>query len=145
VIRTIKVLAYVLLGEHLLVVEHPDDPKAGFQVPQGTVGENEDIRGAVVREVWEETGLTATINGYLGVAEYDMSNYGRAEVQQRHVFQLEAAVNSPTEPWDHLEEHPSGGGPAVRFRLSWLHLDDPGLHLEAGHGALLERVRRPAA
>ena len=89
--------------------------------------------------------VTATINGYLGVAEYDMSNYGRAEVEERHVFQLEAAVNSPTEPWDHLEEQPSGGGPAVRFRLSWLHLDDPGLHLEAGHGALLERVRRPAA
>ena len=56
-----------------------------------------------------------------------MSNYGRAEVQERHVFQLEAAVNSPTEPWDHLAEQPSGGGPAVRFRLSWLHLDDPGL------------------
>jgi 8-oxo-dGTP pyrophosphatase MutT (NUDIX family) len=145
VIRTIKVLAYVLRDEHLLVVEHPDDPIAGLQVPQGTVGEGEDIREAVVREVWGETGLAASINGYLGVAEYDMSEYGRAEVQERHVFQLEAPVNAPTEPWGHVEDDPSGGGPAVRFRLSWLHLDDPGLKLEAGHGALLDRVRRPAA
>ena len=143
-IRTIKVLAYVLRDENLLVLHQSDNPIPGLQVPQGTIGEGEDIRDAVVREVWEETGLAASINGYLGVAEYDMSEYGRAEVQERHVFQLEAPVNAPTESWDHVHEDPSGG-PAVRFRLSWLHLDDPGLELEAGHGALLDRVRRPAA
>ena len=81
--------------EHLLVLHQSDNPIPGLQVPQGTVGESEDIRDAVVREVWEETGLAASINGYLGVAEYDMSEYGRAEVQERHVFQLEAPDQCP--------------------------------------------------
>ncbi len=140
-IRSIEVLAYVLRGEHLLVVERSDGPIRGLQVPYGPIEEGEDIREAVVREVTEETGLAASINGYLGVAEYDMSNYGRAEVRERHVFQLEAPVNSPQDPWD----HPAGTDEGPVRRLSWLHVDDPGLQLEAGHDALLGRVRRPVA
>ncbi len=134
-------LAYVLSGEHLLVMEQPDGPIRGLHVPYGPIGEDGDIREAVVREVTEQTGLFASINGYLGVAEYDMSNYGPAEVRERHIFQMEATLDSPTEPWDHLAGDAAGG---VR-RFSWVHLDDPGLELEAGHGALLGRVRRPAA
>jgi hypothetical protein len=141
VIRAIEVLAYVVRGDHLLVVDQPGGPITGPHVPFGPVREQEDIRAAVVRRVLEETGLSTSINGYLGVAEYDMSNYGSAEVRERHVFQMEAPVSSPTEPW----EHRATSGDAPASRLVWFHLDDPELQLEAGHGALLSRVRRPAA
>ena len=63
----------------------------------------------MVREVWEETGLAASINGYLGVAEYDMSEYGRADVQERHVFQLEAPASPPQSPGTTCTRTRSGG------------------------------------
>ena len=57
-----KVAALITRGEgaerELLVFRHPS---AGIQLPAGTVEEGEAIEAAVLREVWEETGLTEVV------------------------------------------------------------------------------------
>jgi 8-oxo-dGTP pyrophosphatase MutT (NUDIX family) len=45
-------------GRELLVFAHPN-PRAGIQVPAGTVEAGEAPERAVLRETWEETGLSA--------------------------------------------------------------------------------------
>jgi 8-oxo-dGTP pyrophosphatase MutT (NUDIX family) len=54
-----KVTAFVTretdLGRELLVFRHPN---AGVQLPAGTIEPEESPEAAVLREVWEETGLT---------------------------------------------------------------------------------------
>ena len=78
----------------------------------------------MVREVWEETGLAASINGYLGVAEYDMSEYGRAGARAPRL-PVGGSGECP-----HRVLGPRARGQVRRglwcgSRLSWLHLDDP--------------------
>ncbi|MCI0690634.1 NUDIX hydrolase [candidate division KSB1 bacterium] len=51
-----KVFAYITHGHRLLVFRHADFPKAGIQVPAGTIQPNERPDEAVLREVYEETG-----------------------------------------------------------------------------------------
>ena len=53
-----KVFAYITHGHRLLVFRHADFPKAGIQVPAGTVQPDEHPDAAVLREVYEETGLS---------------------------------------------------------------------------------------
>lgn len=56
-----KVLAYILREKNgvteILLHRHRDFHEAGYQVPGGTVEENEAIEGALLREVYEESGL----------------------------------------------------------------------------------------
>ena len=67
-----KVTAFVVrtgaLGRELLVFKHPT---AGIQLPAGTVEPGEPVEKAVVREVWEETGLQVRIVRKTGVEEKD--------------------------------------------------------------------------
>ena len=56
---TVKVLAYVVRGDDLLVFRHADFPTAGLQVPAGTVEPGEPPVEAVLREVREESGMAA--------------------------------------------------------------------------------------
>lgn len=56
----IRVAAYVLREREsweLLVFEHAAIPEAGVQIPAGGVRPDEPLEMAVVREVFEETGL----------------------------------------------------------------------------------------
>lgn len=52
-----KVVIYITQGNKLLVFRHTNYPQAGIQVPAGTVGTNEDLIEATIREASEETGL----------------------------------------------------------------------------------------
>lgn len=138
--RTRKALAYIVRDGQLLVFVQPQSPDAGVQVPAGTVRSSEEPEAAVVREVAEETGLTdVDVVECLGVYEYDMSEYGREEVQERHVFQLQ--VTGPvSRGWTHYEEH-DGLAPPEPFSFFWLPLAEARARgLEAGQGALLDRL-----
>jgi hypothetical protein len=81
--RPSKVYAYTTNQGRLLVFNHPLSPEAGVQVPGGTVKPGEDS-AAVLREAWEETGLSGLeIVTFLGGTEYDYSGDGRAEIALR--------------------------------------------------------------
>jgi 8-oxo-dGTP pyrophosphatase MutT (NUDIX family) len=85
-----KVTAFITrdtdAGRQLLVFQHPD---AGIQLPAGTMEVSETPEIAMLREVHEETGLTAveivakleTIDRVLGVAERVMTEAYLLEVE----------------------------------------------------------------
>ena len=134
-----KVLAYIVQGEELLVFRHRDYPEAGLQVPAGTMEERECSKDAVLREVYEESGLEAVrIVRLLGRYLHDAAPY-RDEVHDRHVYHLQPAGHLAL-TWLHYERHPSDGGSPIAFQFFWMRLDDPGLHLAGGQGELLGRL-----
>ena len=92
-----EVMAYITHHHYLLVFRHPDTPEAGIQVPAGTVEEQEQAEDAVLREAYEETGLTnLTLNCFLGEQERDMSDFGRDGVHHRRFYHLRCHGYPPT-------------------------------------------------
>jgi 8-oxo-dGTP diphosphatase len=137
-----KVVAYITDGDKLLVFSHPHHPEAGIQVPAGTVEEGESPIDAVLREAREETGLDELeVRSYLGVREYDLSVYGRSEVQRRHFFHLALCGEAPTR-WRHYEKHPSDGSlEPIEFELFWVKFPREVPELITGQGELLSKLR----
>lgn len=102
-----KVFAYVTYQQRLLVFRHPHAPQAGIQVPTGTIKPNEQPAEAVLREVWEETGLDDLIlDGFLGEQVRDMADMGREEIHHRYFYHLRCSGHPP-ETWQHEESDPS--------------------------------------
>ena len=119
-----KVLAYITKGDRLLVFRHADYPQAGIQVPAGTIEDGESPEAAVMREVYEESGLgNLRLVSFLGTSERDLRQQGRDEIQQRYFFHL-TCDDDCRETWSHLELNPHGEYKAVRFDFSWAALDD---------------------
>ena len=102
----IKTYPYVMRrqeqGVRVLVFRHRDFPEAGVQVPGGTVEAGETLEAAILREVFEESGLRGLrIVRYLGALEYYAAE--RAQWQLRHFFELEAPQGC-AQTWTHTEE-----------------------------------------
>src|SRR3954468_14297639 len=93
-----KVLAYVTRTRNgrteLLVFEHRDQPAAGVQVPAGTVESGESIAAAVVRELEEESGLSA-LQPHGPIDEYMWVNAQTGNHHHRHVFCFDAPPDLP--------------------------------------------------
>ena len=136
-----KVVAYITQGDRLLVFSHPAFPEAGIQVPAGTMKEGEAPEEAVLREAREESGLDELeIRSLLGVQDYDLAAYGRAEIQRRYFFHLEFHGEAPA-TWRHYEANPSDGSPApIEFEFYWVRLPDEVPELSGDQGALLSEV-----
>ncbi len=139
-----KVIAYVVHpNSNLLVFVHDSDKnqvnESGLQVPAGTVETGESIESAVLREVYEESGLDVEIDRYLGVSHYDMRPYS-GSIQERHFFQMSvSSMAAVPDKWSHLED--SGGrGPAHLFNFYWLPIRQCHV-LAAGQGAMLAQVK----
>jgi 8-oxo-dGTP diphosphatase len=139
--RTTKVYAYITNRDRLLDFTQPDYPEAGTQVPGGTVEAGEDPDVAVLREAFEETSLTGLIcEAFLGVADYDMSEFGRDEIAHRHYDHL-CCPGDPPETWRHWERHPSDADqPEIAFDFFWVPLSNVPA-LEAGLDQMLPRLR----
>jgi 8-oxo-dGTP pyrophosphatase MutT (NUDIX family) len=93
----------VLRDRNLLVFDHRDFPDAGTQVPAGTVDRDEDPAVAVVREVYEETGVEARLVRELGVTD---AIAPRGEPRRNFFFELE--TEDPRDAWEHVVQ--GGGG-----------------------------------
>jgi 8-oxo-dGTP pyrophosphatase MutT (NUDIX family) len=134
-----KVLAYITRGNELLVFTHRDFPEAGLQIPAGAIKPGESPQDAVLREVYEETGLSEiAVVKFLGRYSYDMNPY-KDEIHDRHVFHLK--LTAPTSStWQHEERH-AEGEPPITFMCQWMRLDDPLLVLAVGQGDYLEHLR----
>lgn len=138
--RVRKVVAYITLGERLLVFTQRDYPDAGVQVPAGTVEAEEELDTAVLREAEEETGLkNLKLVKYLGARDFDAAKVLRPdEIHERHFFHLEAANPAP-EQWRHWEMTPSGDDKTpVAFDLTWVEKKRADLFYD--FGALLDKI-----
>jgi 8-oxo-dGTP pyrophosphatase MutT (NUDIX family) len=135
-LKTYKAVAYVLCRGRLLVFTQPDSPEAGVQVPAGTIRSEETPQQAVLRELEEETGIEDVLDLQpVGTASYDMTAYGRDEMQERHFFQMTPAAELP-ERWRWYERH-DGLAPPDPLELFWIPAESAAETLEAGQGELL--------
>ena len=84
-----KVVGYVVWERRLLVFTHDDVPIeiTRVQVPAGTIEPAEAPETAVVREVFEETGVATLVVKALGVERYNMWP-DKPEIHERFFFQL---------------------------------------------------------
>lgn len=98
----IKVMAYVVWRDCLLVFEQPERPEQGVQVPGGSIEPGESLAAAVLREAHEETGLTGlTLVRPLGTTLYELKvDVGPPHL--RHFFELGFAGQS-AQCWQHRE------------------------------------------
>ena len=139
-----KVFAYITHGHHLLVFRHLYAPEAGIQVPAGTVEADERYEDAVLREAFEETGLSdLTLDCFLGEQKRDMSDFGINEVHHRRFYHLRYDGH-PAATWRHEESDPSGGlEPApIIFEFFWARLPYDVPPLIADHGMMLPQLLR---
>ncbi len=135
-----KVVCYIVHDDHLLVFTHDDVPLqvTGVQVPAGSIEAGEEPEQAAVREVFEETGLTASVVRFLGAASYDITP-ARFEIATRHFFQLSVEWADVTARWQSGESDPSEGDDVHRWTCWWLPLTNAHV-LAAGQGALIGRL-----
>lgn len=140
-----KVVAYVVREGRLLVFTHDNLPieVAGVQVPAGTIEPGEAPETAALREVFEETGIAASIVRPLGVEHYDVAP-AKPEVHERHFFMLAPVEADLPERWTAGEAHPSDGGPRQQWTCWWMPLEDAHV-LCAGFGARLGEMVRATA
>ena len=137
-----KVLAYITWGDKLLVFSHPDFPEAGIQVPAGTIEPGEEPEAAMLREAFEETGLSGlTLVAPLGEQMRDVTPFGKDELHHRYFFHLQC-TGIPPLTWRHWEEFPSDGSARVAFDFFWAQLPDGVPSLIADHGTCLPVLLR---
>lgn len=135
-----KVLAYITHQQKLLVFSHPYEQEAGIQVPAGTIEEGETPEQAVLREAFEETGLTdLVLDGFLGEQERDMVDFGREEIQHRYFYHLRYQ-GQPQAVWQHAELFPSDSHEPHIFEFFWATLPDQVPALIADHDFLLPQL-----
>ena len=137
-----KVFAYITHKQRLLIFSHPLVPDAGMQVPAGTLNEGEHPEVAVLREAFEETGLTTlTLASFLGEQVRDMSDFERNEIHHRRFYHLRCDEEPPLR-WRHNElfhtDDPSA--PPITFEFFWAPLPNEVPHLIADHGIMLPQL-----
>ncbi len=137
-----KVFAYITNGNRLLVFTRPESPEAGIQVPAGSVKEGENPDKAVLREAFEETGLSGLkMVGYLGEQNQDRIPYGKAEIHHRRFYHL-ACPGNQSETWRHYETDPSDGSPGpIPFDFFWVIFPDEVPPLIADHDFIFVKLK----
>jgi 8-oxo-dGTP diphosphatase len=137
-----KAFAYITQHNHLLVFRHLHFPEAGIQVPAGTVEEAERVEDAVLREAFEETGLTQlTLDCFLGKQVRDMSDFSRDEIHHRHFYHLRYNGCSLA-TWIHEESYASEASTQepLLFEFFWSPLPHGIPPLIADHGIMIPHL-----
>ncbi|MEQ7125892.1 NUDIX domain-containing protein [Actinopolymorpha sp. B11F2] len=133
-----KVSAFITHGDQLLVFRKPHHPGTGTQVPAGTIEPGETPEDAVLREAWEESGLTGFhLCGLLDHQVVDMRAYGCDELHDRWYFHL-LSPSTVQRAWRHGESCPSSGAEEfIAFDFFWIDVDRAAHELRAeNHTAL---------
>ena len=133
-------------------LHHPQSTFARLQSPlcfrswdtgsSGTIEEGEHPETAVLREAFEETGLSnLTLDCFLGEQKRAMSDFGRDEIHQRHFYHLKCH-QAPPLTWRHEELYPASGTSQmpIVFEFFWVPLPDGVPHLIADHGVMLPQL-----
>lgn len=137
-----KVFAYITNGNRLLIFTHTYFPEAGIQVPAGSLNPGENPDDGVMREAFEETGLTGLVMiGYLGEQNLDRIPYGKNEIHHRRFYHL-ACPGNPPATWRHYENDPSEGDPGpIAFDFFWAILPYELPPLIADHDFMLVKLK----
>lgn len=118
----IRVAAYVLRERkswELLVFEHVGIPEAGLQIPAGGVRPDEPVEMAVVREVFEETGLRRlTIRSQLHTEHKPHPTTG---IPRTTTFFAVDASDQTSDRWKHLVEG-DGADAGMTFHCRFVQL-----------------------
>lgn len=124
---------------HLLVFDHPT---AGTQLVKGTVEDGETIASAVIRELFEESGLVVDSAGF-HVGDWERTvgggpdEMGPIEINTWHLFIVPDPGRYPTS-W----QHEASGSPAedgLVFAFRWIPINE---HLNEALHPLFEPVTR---
>lgn len=134
-----KVLAYIFRTKNeipeILVFDHCDYPEAGTQIIGGTVDPGEELIEALLREIFEESGLVfrpSDIECKLGESSYHRKDL--LEINHRHYY----AINSIDLPdsWAHTV-HSNGADNGLIFDFFWMPCSDAKMLLTGQFGELL--------
>ncbi|MFE9107519.1 NUDIX domain-containing protein [Actinomadura geliboluensis] len=118
----IRVAAYVIRydpGPELLVFDHVGMPEAGTQVPAGGVRGGEGLVRAVLREVFEETGLS-DVSVVRRVAVEEKPHPCTGEPRRTSFFHLVAGA-SVADAWEHAVGG-DGGDAGLTFACRFVSL-----------------------
>ncbi|MBK67106.1 MAG: NUDIX hydrolase [Rickettsiales bacterium] len=137
-IRRKKVLAYIIRQVNdtpeVLVFEEKICLHLSPQVPAGTVENGEPFDKAVIREVFEETGIQLKQEGlYLGT--YDYIRKDVPHLHERHVYAF--FKNDLPDEWQHIVSG-NGEDKGLLFDYFWMPVDQAREKLFAQMGALLD-------
>lgn len=132
-----KVLAYILRNNstEVLVFTHRDYPEAETQVIGGTVDPGEDFVEALLREIFEESGLKlveADIEKKLGETHYQRKDI--PEINHRHYFLIRK--NDLPDSWAHTV-HSTGADNGMVFEFFWMKTEVAKVSLTGQMGELL--------
>ncbi|MFZ5815031.1 MAG: NUDIX hydrolase [Bacillota bacterium] len=137
--RKLKVYGYLTRERdgqlQVMVFDHDRSlyPDAGTQVPGGSVEPGESLEEAVVREVFEESGVTATVVRELGSDELPVPE--SQQLQERHFFLLQTDLPLPDQ-WVHIV---SDGveDKGMRFHYFWMEVREAAPLLAGNQGCCL--------
>lgn len=118
----IRVAAYVIRHRgvsELLVFDHVSIPEAGTQVPAGGVGSGEELEEAVLREVFEETGLLIT-TAVRRIGVEDKPRLDTGQPRRITFFSLRTPADTP-DAWEH-RVHGDGDDAGLTFACRFLPL-----------------------
>jgi len=132
-----KAFAYVVRatahGPELLVFRTHEEPE-GFEVPKGAAEPDESFADAARRELFEESGLTASAGTELGTTWYE------GEEQRFFLF----TIGDVPDRFRH-QVTGRGGDAGITYAFEFLPLDDAlAGRLVQGSGAFVEELRRLA-
>ncbi len=120
----LKACPCVIVDEKILAFEHPD---ASFQIPKGTVEDEESIEAAVLRELQEESGIsTGLIVDKVGEFEWlidaGTATFKSHELQQWHIYRVDVRTTLPAQ-WSHVASG-SEAEEGLLFNYFWQPLDE---------------------
>ncbi len=131
-----KVISYIYRNNktEILVFTHQSFPEAGVQVVGGTLETGEEHIPALVREVFEESGLVVKASDFkkIGVTEYHRKD--KPEINHRHYFEMES-IGLP-ETWTHIVVS-DGEDNGLLFDFFWLKVGEARSRLVGNFGELL--------
>ena len=141
-----KVAAYITKSDRLLVFTERNFTEIGRQIPSGTLEPNEALEKAVLREVFEESGLeNVRINEYLGSYDIDQRKYGQERIHRIHFFHLICEEDTPT-TWSYEEKNPSerdeNTPERIIFDFQWVKLSSEPVGLKEGFDVYLSEIVR---
>ncbi len=134
-----KVLAYIFRmnngTKELLVFDHRGVPEVNPQVPAGTVDSGEKPRDAVLREVYEETGLKLTSFDF-SLGQYDYHPQDLEQLHRRSIYIFN--IQESRDEWRHIVstgEEDKG----MKFDFYWLPVEKARKTLVAKMGDYLPK------